>query len=125
IPSNSVYGGTSSISLHTAPPELDPFAEATIRLANPAYDGFLNRREVLAMAEAARRMPARQAEYENLILNRRTQAFNPFISPLVWKGCDGSVASLEGIPVYGGAGLSSVGRRPALVLFCLGRGRWG
>ena len=42
------------LSLHTAPPELDPFAEETIRLANPAYGTFLNAREVLATAEAAR-----------------------------------------------------------------------
>jgi phage terminase large subunit-like protein len=57
------------VSLHTAPPELDPFDEATIKLANPAFDGFMNRREVLAMAEAARRMPAREAEFSNLFLN--------------------------------------------------------
>ena len=112
------------LSLHTAPPELDPFAEATIRFANPAYDGFLNRREVLAMAEAARRMPARQAEYENLILNRRIEASNPFISPTVWKACDGSVASLEGIPVYGGLDLSAVSDLTALVLIGWRGGKW-
>jgi len=112
------------LSLHTAPPELDPFVEATIRLANPAYDGFLNRREVLAMAEAARRMPARQAEYENLILNRRIEASNPFISPTVWKACDGPVASLEGIPVYGGLDLSAVSDLTALVLIGWRGGKW-
>jgi hypothetical protein len=38
------------VSLHTAPTDLDPFAEATIRLANPAFGAFLNSRDVLAMA---------------------------------------------------------------------------
>ena len=51
------------LSLHTAPAELDPFDEATIRLANPAFGTFLNAREVLAMAQDAKRMPAREAEY--------------------------------------------------------------
>jgi hypothetical protein len=71
------------VKLYTAPKELDPFDEATIRLANPAFGTFLNAREVLAMARDAKRMPARQAEYENLILNRRIEASNPFISPSV------------------------------------------
>jgi phage terminase large subunit-like protein len=56
------------VKLYTAPPELDPFDEAAIRMANPAFGTFLNAREVLAMANDAKRMPARQAEFENLIL---------------------------------------------------------
>ena len=59
------------LSLHTAPADLDPFDEATIRLANPAFGTFLNAREVLAMAQDAKRMPAREAEYRNLILLHR------------------------------------------------------
>ena len=43
--------------LYTAPPELDPFAEDTIRLANPTFDAFMNSGEVLAMAADAKRMP--------------------------------------------------------------------
>ena len=38
------------LRLHTADPELDPFDEETIKLANPALDVFMNRKEVLAMA---------------------------------------------------------------------------
>ena len=51
-----------SVQLYTAPIGLDPFAEETIRLANPAFDAFMNQREVLAMAADAKRMPAREAE---------------------------------------------------------------
>jgi phage terminase large subunit-like protein len=68
------------VKLYTAPPELDPFDEATIRLANPAFGTFLNAREVLAMAQDARRMPAREAEYRNLILNQRVEVSSPFVS---------------------------------------------
>ena len=42
------------LSLHTAPPDLDPFDEATIRLANPAFGTFLNAREDLPW----RKMPS-------------------------------------------------------------------
>ena len=48
------------LRLHTADPELDPFDEETIKLANPALDVFMNRKEVLAMAQDAKRMPARE-----------------------------------------------------------------
>jgi phage terminase large subunit-like protein len=104
------------LSLHTAPTDLDPFDEATIRRANPAFGTFLNAREVLAMAQDAKRMPAREAEYRNLILNQRIDVSTPFISPAVWKACGGPVGSLEGVPVYGGLDLSEVSDLTALVL---------
>jgi phage terminase large subunit-like protein len=112
------------VSLHTAPPELDPFDEATIRLANPAFDGFMNQREILAMAAAAKRMPAREAEYRNLILNQRIEANDPFISPSVWSACSAPVASLEGLQVYGGLDLSSTQDLTALVLIARHAGKW-
>jgi hypothetical protein len=70
------------------PPFLSPaialsFDEATIRLANPAFGTFLNAREVLAMAQDAKRMPARELEYRNLILNQRIEVSSPFVSPAV------------------------------------------
>ena len=104
------------VSLYTAPPELDPFAEETIKLANPAYGTFLNPIEVLDMARAAQRMPARQSEYESLVLNRRIESTDPFVAPGVWKSCSAPVGSLEGVPVYGGLDLSEVADLTALVL---------
>jgi phage terminase large subunit-like protein len=112
------------VSLHTAPPELDPFDAATIKLANPAFDGFMNRREVLAMAEAARRMPAREAEFRNLILNQRIEPNNPFISPSVWAACATPVAPLDGVQVYAGLDLSSTQDLTALVLIGRSAGKW-
>ena len=61
-------------------------------------------------------MPARQAEYENLVLNRRVETANPFVSTLAWKDCGGEVADLHGVPLYGGLDLSSVADLTALVL---------
>ena len=110
------------VKLYAAPPELDPFAEATIRLANPAFDAFMNSREVLAMAADAKRMPAREAEYRNLVLNQRIETSNPFIAPAIWSACGGPVGPLEGTLVYGGLDLSA--RPPILTALVLIGGGW-
>lgn len=68
----------------SAPPELDPFSEAAIRAANPAYGDFLNAEEVRSQADAARRMPSRENAFRNLVLNQRVANNSPFISPSVW-----------------------------------------
>jgi phage terminase large subunit-like protein len=112
------------VSLHTAPTDLDPFEEETIRLANPAFGTFLSAKEVLAMARDAQRMPAREAEYRNLILNQRVEVSNPFISLAVWKACDGPVGPLEGVPLYGGLDLSEAADLTALVLIGRRDGKW-
>jgi phage terminase large subunit-like protein len=69
-------------------------------------------------------MPAREAEYRNLILNQRVEVATPFVSPGVWKACSGPVGSLEGIPVYGGLDLSAVSDLTALVLIGWRGGKW-
>jgi phage terminase large subunit-like protein len=112
------------VKLYTAPKELDPFDEATIRLANPAFGTFLNAREVLAMAADAKRMPAREVEYRNLILNQRIETTNAFISPAVWKACGEPVGSLDGLPLYGGLDLSEVADLTALILIGWRNGKW-
>ena len=112
------------VSLYTAPTDLDPFDEDTIRLANPAFGTFLSAKEVLAMAKDAQRMPAREAEYRNLILNQRVEVSNPFVAPAVWKACGGPVGPLEGMPLYGGLDLSEAADLTALVLIGKRDGKW-
>jgi phage terminase large subunit-like protein len=113
------------LSLYTAEETLDPIDEAAIRDANPAFGDFLNAREVLAMAEDARRMPAREAEYRNLVLNQRVEANSPFISKTLWQSCgDPVLESFEGLPVYGGLDLSEVNDLTALVLTAQHQGKW-
>lgn len=97
------------LSLYTADPADDPFIEATIRKANPAFGDFLNATEVLAMAEDARRMPSRENEYRNLILNQRVDRNSPFVSKAIWDGNGGAVSDDWGdATVYAGLDLSSV-----------------
>lgn len=105
------------VSLYSAPMDADPFSEDAIRAANPAFGDFQNAKETLAMAQDAKRMPSREAEYRNLILNQRVDMNAPFISRAVWSSCSGSVAdSFDGLVVFGGLDLSEVSDLTALVL---------
>jgi phage terminase large subunit-like protein len=113
------------VSLYTADLDLDPFSEEAIKQANPAFGDFLHAEEVLAMAEDARRMPSREPEYRNLILNQRVEANAPFVSRSVWMGCGGPVAeSFKGVPVYGGLDLADCNDLAALVLLAPIDGLW-
>jgi phage terminase large subunit-like protein len=113
------------LRLHSAPADLDTFSEKAIRAANPAFGAFMNRREVLEMAAIARRMPARQAEFENLVLNRRVEARSPFVSRDVWARGAPAVAQFDAtLPVYAGLDLSEVRDLTALVLIGRIDGLW-
>jgi len=100
----------------TTPMDADPFALESIRLANPALGEFLNEREVLAMAADAQRMPAREPEYRNLVLNQRVEANSPFVSTELWKACNAAPKAIDNVTIYGGLDLSEVRDLTALVL---------
>lgn len=100
--------------LYTADENSDPFTEETIRQANPAFGDFQNAEEVMAMAEDARRMPAREAEYRNLILNQRVEASSPFVTKSIWQANGGESEGWGA--VYGGLDLSETSDLTALVL---------
>ena len=112
------------VSLYTADLTADPFAKESIRAANPAFGDFQNAAEVLAQAEDARRMPSREPEYRNLILNQRVEASAPFVSRTLWASCGAAVKPLDGVPVYGGLDLSSVNDLTAWVLIGRIDGVW-
>lgn len=113
------------LRLDTAPDDLDAFSEEAIRAANPAFGIFMNAGEVLAMADDARRMPSRQAEYENLVLNRRVEASAPFVSRQLWKDSGAAVRAFDrSTPLYGGLDLSQVQDLTALVLIGRMDGIW-
>jgi phage terminase large subunit-like protein len=103
--------------LFTAPEELDPFSDEAIKAANPAFGDFLNETEVRDQAESARRMPAREAAYRNLVLNQRINMHSPFIARAVWEACGAAVdpEELRGKRVYAGLDLSGRNDLTALV----------
>ncbi|MEQ6937417.1 terminase, partial [Klebsiella pneumoniae] len=76
----------------------------------------MNQKEVLDMAASAKRLPSRQAEFENLVLNRRVEAKSPFVSQSVWHMNKEEPGELAGATVWGGLDLSSVSDLTALVL---------
>src|SRR3984957_13913884 len=104
------------LRLDVAPEDLDPFAEETVRLANPALYEFMNVREVMAMAADAKRMPARESAFRNLVLNQRVEAEEPFLAREIWMAWAGAPADLTGREVYAGLDLSEVNDLTALVL---------
>jgi phage terminase large subunit-like protein len=112
------------VSLYTTPLDDDPFVEDNVRKANPAMGDFLNAKEVMAMAAVAKRMPAREAEFRNLILNQRVEMSNPFVSRSAWQACGGEVRGIEGTLVYAGLDLSSVSDLTAFVKIALVNDIW-
>lgn len=111
--------------LFTAPDHLDPFSEEALRVANPGFGDLQSASELLAMAEDARRMPSREAEYRNLILNQRIEAVNPFISKSIWDLNGQAVAASFGnAPVYCGLDLSETSDLTALVMIAQIDGQW-
>lgn len=112
------------LRMDTAPLTMDPFSVEAIKAANPAYNIFMNKREVLDMAKTARRMPSREAEYSNLVLNRRVEANNPFVTPSEWEACSFAPESIRGIPVYAGLDLSSVSDLTAFVMIGRVNSKW-
>lgn len=100
-------GKKTVLRFDTAPADLDAFSEEAIRAANPAFDLFMNKDEVLEMAADAKRIPSKQAAYENLVLNRRVEMNNPFVSRAIWQECGGEVKpDFDGLEVFGGLDLS-------------------
>lgn len=104
------------VAMHTAPMDADPFSDEAIRAANPHFDVFMNREEVRKQATDAKRLPAQEASYRNLILNQRIEARSPFVTHSVWKDNGAAPDDMERMTVYGGLDLSSTTDLTALVL---------
>jgi phage terminase large subunit-like protein len=103
------------LALYTADPELDPFSTEAAKAANPAFGDFQNKKEVMAMAESAKRMPAAEAGYRNLVLNQRIEATTRFVSPTTWKSCSAKPSPYQGQKIYAGLDLSAVSDLTAFV----------
>lgn len=113
------------VSLYTAPTDIDPFTEAAIRAANPAYGDFQNAEIVMGMAADAKRQPSREPEYRNLVLNQRVEVNSPFVARAVWMANAGLADwDIGDCPVYGGLDLSAVNDLTALVLGAKPKDTW-
>ncbi len=106
----------TKLFLWSAPQDLDPFSDEALRAANPGFDHFQNQSELRQQASNARRMPAVEPSYRNLILNQRIEAASPFVAPAVWDANGGQPSTLDGATVAGGLDLGSAHDLCALVL---------
>lgn len=114
------------LHLYSAPDDLDAFSDKAIKAANPAFGDFLNAVEVRDQAASAKRMPAREAAYRNLVLNQRVNMVNPLISRSVWiaNGAAPDQASFEG-EVFIGLDLSARNDLTAAVAIAMSSdGKW-
>jgi phage terminase large subunit-like protein len=102
--------------LYSAPADCDVLDEAAWKAANPALGFFKSVTAVRDDAERASRQPTEEASFRWLHLNQRIDASAPFVSPAIWRACDGAVHEFEGLPVFGGLDLSEVSDLTALVL---------
>jgi len=108
----------AKLFMYSAEQSLDPFSDEAIQQANPAYGDFLNPVEVRAQAEDARRMPARESAYRNLVLNQRVNMDSPWISLSAWAACETEIDldDLRDRDSYGGLDLSGKNDLTALAL---------
>lgn len=87
--------------------------------ANPALGDFLALEQVERMAAQAQRIPSKEADFRNKILNQRIDGTVRFIAAREWNDCDlGPIdeAALEGRECYGALDLSAARDLTAFVL---------
>ena len=68
------------------------------------------------MARDAKRMPSRENEYRNLVLNQRVESIAPFLSREAWLACGEEPMDIEGVTVFAGLDLSESADLTALIL---------
>ena len=105
----------TKLVLFSADMKADPFSVETVKAANPAFGDFQNAKETMAMAEAARRMPSREAQFRNLVLNQRVEAANPFVNQTVWAS-NGKTPDKNAEIWFGGLDLSEINDLTAFIL---------
>lgn len=84
--------------------------------ANPALGLFRSKADVEDQAEQAKRMPAYENTFRNLVLNQRVSTLSPFVSRGVWDECGGAAKAPQGEIAWGGLDLSSRTDLTAFVL---------
>ncbi|MEP4260256.1 MAG: terminase TerL endonuclease subunit [Rhizobiaceae bacterium] len=96
----------------------DPWSEATWIKANPALGDFRSLDDVKRQAAQAKRMPAAEQGFRNLILNQRVEAHVRFLAKAEWDANGGAVDydGLAGRECWGGLDLSQSRDLTAFVL---------
>lgn len=88
----------------------DPWSQETWHRANPALGDFLSLAQVERMAAQAQRIPSKEADFRNKVLNQRIDGTVRFIAAREWNDCNlGPIdeAALEGRECFGALDLSA------------------
>lgn len=110
--------------LYAAPEGCDLLDVEAWKTANPAMGLFRSEDDLKEQMTQAQRMPSMENSARNLLLNQRVSTESPFISPNVWKECDGSIGDFSDTPLYAGLDLSARTDLTALVLIGKVAGKW-
>ena len=97
----------------------DPWSVDTWRKANPALGDFLSMEQVERMAMQAQRIPSKEADFRNKVLNQRIDGTVRFIAAREWNDCNlGPIdeTALEGRECFGALDLSAARDLTAFVL---------
>lgn len=118
VQAGAVDDPSFALFLYAAPHDADPWASETWALANPALGDFCSLPEVERQASQARRMPAKENAFRNLILNQRVSGERQFMTASEWMANAEApdLESLKGRECYAGLDLSAVRDLTALVL---------
>ncbi|ABA79164.2 terminase [Rhodobacter sphaeroides] len=107
---------TKVLKLYSCPMNIDPFSEEALAVSHPAWNSFVNRKELKQMQAEAARMPARAADFRNYTLNQRIEVNAPFISKDVWDEGKDNPEEWHGKDVWLGLDLSETRDLTSLTL---------
>jgi len=128
IKAGEVEDESFHLAMFAAGPNDDPWDPATWEKANPALGDFLSYEQVERMAMQAQRIPSKEADFRNKVLNQRIDGTVRFIAAREWNDCNlGPIddKALEGRECFGALDLSAARDLTAFVLvFPEGDGRY-
>ena len=110
IAAGEIEDSSFHLAMFAAGPLDDPWAPETWHKANPALGDFLSLEQVERMAMQAQRIPSKEADFRNKVLNQRIDGTVRFIAAREWNDCDlGPIddKALEGRECFGALDLSA------------------
>lgn len=98
------------LAMFSAGVDDDPWSPETWAKANPALGDFLSYEQVERMAMQAQRIPSKEADFRNKVLNQRIDGTVRFIAAREWNDCNLAPideTALEGRECFGALDLSA------------------
>jgi phage terminase large subunit-like protein len=119
VQSGEIDDPSFHLAFFHAPQDADPWSPETWALANPAMSDFNSLEQIERMAAQAQRIPAKEADFRNKVLNQRVDGTVRFIAKREWDNCNkGPIdpEALLGRDCFGGLDLSMSRDLSAFVL---------